>query len=112
MEEQVWGKISQFLKELHCEDTGRESYCETPEFKKVFQEKGEKSERYQECIETMQPMKRAIIEDYIEAIEECASEECHQAYIQGYIDCVLALYSIGILKPRIEIENIIDNLKN
>lgn len=35
MDERVWEKTAQFLKELRCEDTGRLSQLQLPEYQKA-----------------------------------------------------------------------------
>lgn len=39
MDERVWEKTAQFLKELRCEDTGRLSQLQLPEYQKAMKEK-------------------------------------------------------------------------
>lgn len=36
MDERVWEKTAQFLKELRCEDTGRLSQLQLPEYQKAM----------------------------------------------------------------------------
>ena len=43
MDERVWEKTAQFLKELRCEDTGRLSQLQLPEYQKAMKEKFEYS---------------------------------------------------------------------
>ena len=38
MDERVWEKTAQFLKELRCEDTGRLSQLQLPEYQKAVKE--------------------------------------------------------------------------
>lgn len=39
MDERVWEKTAQFLKELRCEDTGRLSQLQLPEYQKGYERK-------------------------------------------------------------------------
>ena len=39
MKNEVWDKISEFLKELRCENTERSSYINLPEYKNAVKEK-------------------------------------------------------------------------
>ena len=111
MENLVWSKMNQFLRELRCEDASRGSYFETEEYRNAITEKMGKRRRYQEALANFPSVEKECIEAYVEAVEECTNEECQKAYMQGFFDCIMALSGAKIIKPREEIENIINVLK-
>lgn len=111
MEEMVWSKINQFMKELRCEDVGRVSFCKTKEYRQALHNKSLMYEEYLQSLKAIPMEHEEKIEEYIEMIEICAEEECQQAYMQGYIDCVLAMVGAGILTPRTEVQKVINEIK-
>lgn len=112
MEEFVWGKVKQFLDGLRCEDTNRESKVETYELQTAKRNLHEKSVIYQQCIADVQKEEQEKIKDYVESLKECSFEECQQAYMQGMLDCMLALCGSGVLKPQKELENALRSFKH
>ena len=85
MDERVWEKTAQFLKELRCEDTGRLSQLQLPEYQKAMKEKFSYQPIYEQTVCEMTD-------------EQCAEEENQQAYLQGMVDMLLLLSGSGILK--------------
>lgn len=110
MEQLVWCKVKQFLEVLRCEDIDRESKVDTQEFQMAKQKLHDKDIVYQQSIAKMPEEEREKIKDYIEMLKEYSFEECQQSYIQGIIDCMLALSGAGILKPQKELEKMIRSL--
>ena len=104
MEKVVWDKVKQFLESLRCEDIDRESMVDTPELQEAKELFSDKAAIYQHCIADFPQKDQKKIEDYVEALKSYSYEECQQAYLQGIVDCMLILYSAGILKPRQELE--------
>lgn len=110
-ENRVWEKTAQFLQELRCENISRATTYETREYQTALLEKKEKYKSFAKCMAELKADQQQIIEEYINAVHDCASEECQKTYLQGYIDCVMVLSGAEILKPEKEIENIIELLK-
>lgn len=111
MEKLVWPKVKQFLEELRCEDTDRESKVETYEFQTAKRNLQEKSTVYQQSVAGMPKENQEKIKDYVETLKEYFSEECQQSYLQGMLDCMLALCGSGILKPQKELEGILKSFR-
>lgn len=107
MEKLVWCKVKQFLEELRSEDTDRESRVETCEFQTAERVLLEKKAGYQQAIAGMHADCQEKVKDYVEALKECAFEECQQSYLQGMLDGLLVLCGSGILKPRKEVEEVL-----
>lgn len=111
MEKLVWQKVKHFLEELRCEDLDRESRVETDELQAARQNLYEKSVAYQQSITDIQKEEQEKIKDYVEALKDYSFEECQQAYLQGMLDCMLALCGSGVLKPQKALENTLRTLK-
>ena len=86
MDERVWEKTAQFLKELRCEDTGRLSQLQLPEYQKAMKEKFSYQPIYEQIVSEMTDEQRCVIEKYVGLTEQCAEEENQQAYLQGMVD--------------------------
>ena len=98
MDERVWEKTAQFLKELRCEDTGRLSQLQLPEYQKAAKEKFSYRPIYEQTVSEVTEEQKRIIGKYVGLTEECAEEENQQAYLQGMVDMLLLLSGSGILK--------------
>lgn len=111
MDDAVWSKTAQFLKELRCENTERDSYLKLPELKKASEEKARCRREYEKAIHNVAEDEREKIQQYMDSIEYCAEEENQQAYLQGIVDSMMILSGIGLLQPEKRIMNIIQYLK-
>ena len=77
MDERVWEKTAQFLKELRCEDTGRLSQLQLPEYQKAMKEKFSYQPIYEQTVCEMTDEQKCVIEKYVGLTEQCAEEERH-----------------------------------
>ncbi len=111
MKNEVWDKISEFLKELRCENTERSSYINLPEYKNAVKEKGKQMDRFEKILPELSKTQREIIDSYITSVEKCAEEENHQAYMQGIVDILLMLAAIGWIPESDKLKNLIENLR-
>lgn len=102
MDERVWEKTAQFLKELRCEDTGRLSQLQLPEYQKAVKEKFSYRPIYEQTVSEVTEEQKRIIGKYVGLTEECAEEENQQAYLQGMVDMLLLLSGSGILKVPLD----------
>ena len=102
MDERVWEKTAQFLKELRCEDTGRLSQLQLPEYQKAVKEKFSYRPIYEQKVSEVTEEQKRIIGKYVGLTEECAEEENQQAYLQGMVDMLLLLSGSGILKVPLD----------
>lgn len=46
----VWGKLTEFLKQLRCENTDRDSYIHLPEYETALHERGKARKLYETSI--------------------------------------------------------------
>ena len=66
MDERVWEKTAQFLKELRCEDTGRLSQLQLPEYQKAMKEKFSYQPIYEQTVCEMTDEQKCVIEKYVQ----------------------------------------------
>ena len=111
MENQVWVKVSLFLKELRCEDIKRnsvihlESCQKEKKALKIVRQIWEKEQK------NLSELQQKTICKYIEQIQAVSFEEQQEAYCQGIIDCVQILSGLGLLESDGKIERAIEKLK-
>lgn len=96
----VWMKMAEFLGRLNGENVGRESYVRTPEYEKALETWKEEEREWEALLETFSVEQREKAEEIKECQEDFASAQELRAYIQGYVDCVQALYHMGLLKEN------------
>ena len=60
----------------------------------------ETEQEWEEFLEKLSAEEQEKAEEMKECLEDFASAQEKRAYIQGYVDCVQALYHIGILKEN------------
>ncbi len=94
----VWVKIAEFLGRLNGESVSRESYVKTPEYEMALEVWKEKEQECEDFLETLSAEQREKLEEIKECQEDFSSAQELRAYIQGYVDCVQALYHMGLLK--------------
>ncbi len=111
MENEVWNKVAQFLKELRCEDIDRNSYLELPRCKKAIQEKNRNCAEYENAVRKVGADLQKKIQMYVDAVEICAEEENQQAYLQGIVDGMLMMAGMGLLTEEERVREIISKLK-
>ena len=96
----VWLKITQFLGALNGENVKRESYVRTPEFEAALEAWKETEQEWEVFLKTLPVGEQEKAEEMKERLEDFASAQEKRAYIQGYADCVQALYHMGLLKEN------------
>ena len=96
----VWVKMAEFLGRLNGESVSRESYVRTPEYEEALEVWKEKEQEWENFLETLSVEQREKAEEIKECQEDFASAQELRAYIQGYADCVQALYHMGLLKEN------------
>ena len=96
----VWMKIAQFLGTLNGENVKRKSCVLTPEYEAALKIWKKTEQEWEVFLETLPVGEREKAEEMKEHLEDFASAQEKWAYIQGYADCVQALYHMGLLKEN------------
>lgn len=107
----VWSKLVEFLKQLRCEDIGRDSYIHLPEYETALREKSKARKLYETSIALISDAERQNIQTYFEKAEICAEEECQQAYIQGMVDCLMILSGMKLIPENISVKDFLKQIK-
>ena len=72
----------------------------TPEFETALDTWKETEQEWEVFLETLPAEGQEKAEEMKECLEDFASAQEKCAYIQGYADCVQALYHMGLLKEN------------
>ena len=108
MNNEVMEKVLQFFNQLRCEHTSRKSAVQIPGLKEVEQET---EKLFAECSLYVDKLpEKQSIERWFEKQEELSGLREQNAYCQGYVDCVLLLSGLGLLKEEISIDNFINHV--
>lgn len=107
----VWSKLAEFLKQLRCEDTDRDSYIHLSEYETALHERGKARKLYETSIALISDAERQNIQIYFEKAEICAEEECQQAYIQGMVDCLMILSGMKLIPENISVKDFLKQIK-
>lgn len=72
----------------------------TPEYEAALEAWKETEQEWEIFLETLPAGEQEKAEEMKECLEGFASAQEKRAYIQGYVDCVQALYHTGVLKDN------------
>ena len=110
MNNEVFEKVLQFLKQLKGENSSRKPTVQIMGLKEL---EIEKEQLWQKCyphIEKLPMPERQEIQKWIEKNEEYCSLQEQNAYCQGYVDCVLLLAGLGLFKSEVSIDKFIEQM--
>ena len=96
----VWLKMAQFLGTLNGENVKRKSSVRTPEYDAALEAWKKTEQEWEAFLEILPAEGQENAEEMKECLEDFASALEKRAYIQGYADCVQALYHMGLLKEN------------
>lgn len=96
----AWMKMAQFLGSLNRENMNRKSYVHTPEYEEAFAAWKQTETEWEKFLETLSDEQQDTVEKMKECLEDLSSAQEGRAYIQGYADCIQALYHMGLLKEN------------
>lgn len=107
----VWSKFAEFLKQLRCEDTDRDSHMHLPEYETALHEKSKARKLYETSIALISDAERQNIQSYFEKAEICSEEECQQVYMQGMIDCLMILSGLNLIPENISVKDFLKQIR-
>lgn len=111
MENQVWEKVSIFLKELRCEDMSRDTLLHLRSCEEEKECLKEKQQVYQMVLEQLSSEQIEGIEAYLEQVQTAAFEEQQEAYCQGMVDCIQIISGLGLIEVNNQIVELVNQLK-
>lgn len=103
--DEVWKSAAQFLGALNGENIKRDSYVSTPEYREALAAWGKKEQEWEKLLAALPSDTAESLQEIKECLEDYTSETEKRAYVQGYVDCVQVLHSLGLLKgnPRLQV---------
>lgn len=107
----IWEQVAGFMQQLRCENLSEKSVVQMPGQKEVQKELEKAQTAGEEVLKQMQEQERGIIQEWLEQLENNASVEAQQAYCQGYVDCILLLSGMGLLRPELMDEGILEHIR-
>ena len=96
----AWMKMAQFLGSLNRENMNRKSYVRTSEYEEALAVWKQTEPEWEKFLETLSAEQQDKVEKMKDCLEDLSSAQEGRAYIQGYADCIQALYHMGILKEN------------
>ena len=107
----IWEQVAGFMQQLRCENLSEKSVVQMPGQKEVQKELEKAQAAGEDVLKQMQEQERGIIQEWLEQLENNASVEAQQAYCQGYVDCILLVSGMGLLRPELMGEGILENIR-
>ena len=104
MRNKIWEQVGQFLNRLRCENVTRDTAIEVPGYRKTQKEMEELREKCEAVIQQLPQEQRKLLLEWMDKLEDMDSLEGQKAYCQGYVDCILLLSGMGLLRQDLSIE--------
>lgn len=106
----IWEQVAGFMQHLRCENLSEKPMVQMPGQKEVQNKLEQAQAGGEKLLEQMPEKERGIIQEWLDQLEDNASVEAQQAYCQGYVDCILLLSGMGLLRPELTGEKILEHI--
>lgn len=104
MQNKIWEQVGQFLNRLRCENVTRNTTVEMPGYRETQKEMEALREKCKAVVRQLPQEQRQLLVDWMAKLEDMNSLEGQKAYCQGYVDCILLLSGMGLLRQDLSIE--------
>ena len=104
MQNKIWEQVGQFLNRLRYENVTRDTAIEVPGYRKIQKEMEELREKCEAVIQQLPQEQRKLLLEWMDKLEDMDSLEGQKAYCQGYVDCILLLSGMGLLRQDLSTE--------
>lgn len=104
MQNKIWEQVGQFLNRLCCENVTRDTAVEMPGYRETQKEMEALREKCEAVVRQLPQEQRQLLVDWMAKLEDMNSLEGQKAYCQGYVDCILLLSGMGLLRQDLSIE--------
>ncbi len=111
MQNIIWEQVGQFLNRLRCENVTRDTAVEVPGYKEMQDELEEMREKSEIVIQRLPLHDRDMLLKWMEKLEDMNSLDGQKAYCQGYVDCILLLSGMGLIRPDLTQKELINMIK-
>lgn len=105
MQNEIWEQVGQFLNRLRCENVTRDTAVEVPGYRENQDEMEEFRKKCELTIQQLPKEKRQLFLEWMAKLEDMNSLEGQRAYCQGYVDCILMLSGMGLLRQDLSPED-------
>lgn len=104
MQNKLWEQAGQFLNRLRCENITRNTAVEVPGYRETQKEMVELCEKGEAMMQQLPQEQRQLLLEWMAKLEDMNSLEGQKAYCQGYVDCILLLSGMGLLRQDLSTE--------
>lgn len=104
MQNKIWEQVGQFLNRLRCENVARDTAVEVPGYKETMEEMERLREKCEAAMQQLPQEQRQLLLEWMAELEDMNSLEGQKAYCQGYVDCILLLSGMGLLRQDLSTE--------
>ena len=106
MQNKIWEQVGQFLNRLRCENVARYTAVEVPGYKETMEEMERLREKREAAMQQLPQEQRQLLLEWMAELEDMNSLEGQKAYCQGYVDCILLLSGMGLLRQDLSTEEL------
>lgn len=111
MQNKIWERVGQFLNRLRCENVTRDTAIEVPGYRETQDEMEGLREKCEAMLQQLPQEQRQLLLEWMEKLEDMNSLEGQRAYCQGYVDCILMLSGMGLLRQDLSPEELMKRIK-
>lgn len=111
MQNEVWKQVGQFLNRIRSENISRDTAVEVPGYKDTQDEVEALREKCEALIFQLPMEKQQLLLSWMEKLENMNSLEGQKSYCQGYVDCILLLSGMGLLRQDLAPDELMKWLK-
>ena len=104
MRNKIWERVGQFLNRLRCENVTRDTAIEVPGYRETQDETERLREKCEAVIRQLPQEQGKLLLEWMAKLEDMNSLEGQKAYCQGYVDCILLLSGMGLLRQDLSTE--------
>ena len=105
MQNEIWKQVGQFLNRLRCENVTRDTAVEVPGYRENQDKMEELREKCELTIQQLPQEQQQLLLEWMVKLENMNSLEGQRAYCQGYVDCILMLSGMGLLRQDLSPED-------
>lgn len=111
MQNKIWEQVGQFLNRLRCENVTRDTAIEILGYRETQDEMEGLREKCEAMQQQLPQEQRQLLLEWMEKLEDMNSLEGQRAYCQGYVDCILMLSGMGLLRQDLSPEELMKRIK-